>query len=47
MKNYQPQGGDSAAEKLSNLHDSIREHQNNQNKTRSITIRTIKIKLQE
>ena len=31
MKNYQPQGGDSAAEKLSNLHDSIREHQNNQN----------------
>lgn len=31
MKNYQPQGGDSAAEKLSNLHDSLREHQNNQN----------------
>ena len=31
MKDYQPQGGDSAAEKLSNLHDSLREHQNNQN----------------
>ena len=31
MQNYHPQGGDSVVEKLSNLHDSLREHQNNQN----------------